>query len=135
MAVTFGKTATIRTGGGARLIVTHESQITLPPWTLSFTDIYDIINGAGQTNTQIIPENTTLYFELGQENWTFGDYFIYKNSIEVFSGSTNTTISFNVNDTLYIYAESLSITTTMTIKQTNSSGRVIDTFNITLLVN
>ena len=106
-----------------------------PLWTLSFTDIYDITNGAGQTNTQIIPENTTLYFELGQENWTFGDYFIYKNSIEVYSGSTNTTISFNVNDTLYIYAESFSITTTMTIKQTNSSGRIIDTFNITLYLD
>lgn len=104
-----------------------------PTWTLSFDDIYNIGIGYGETNTQTIPENATLYFDLADENWNFGDLTVYKNGVGVFTGTVDTTISFNANDTLYIAVESANINTSMTIRQNNASGRVIATFNITVV--
>lgn len=105
-----------------------------PTWTLSFNDIYNIGIGYGETNTQTIPENATLYFDLADENWNFGDLTVYKNGVGVFTGTVDTTISFNANDTLYIAVESANINTSMTIRQNNASGRVIATFNITVAI-
>ena len=109
-------------------------------WTLNFTggdcNLIDCL-----TNSQTIPENVTLYFET---TVTSGGYqwLIRKNGVDVFFGLTSntdppeltTTLTFSINDTFIFIFNGVG-TGTMTIKENNSSGRLIDDFPIVVADN
>jgi len=100
-------------------------------WTLAFNDVIEYNTGEGTTNTQTIPENSTLYFVV-RNVLEEGVYDIYKNSSNNTSGDqvTSSTVSFSQNDTLFIkiICSGTTFSGIMDIKENNSSGRLIDSF-------
>lgn len=100
-------------------------------WTLAFNDVIEYTTGEGTTNTQTIPENSTLYFVV-RNVLEEGAYEIYKNSSFNTSGDqvTSSTVSFSQNDTLFIkiICSYTTFSGIMDIKENNSSGRLIDSF-------
>jgi len=132
MAITFGRLGTTTLNRGVSMIATPESKI-IGPWVLIFTG-GDCGSTQCTTNTQIIPENCTLYF---QNNVASGNlrWDIYKNGNIVFTsnftGETTiiTTIVYNIDDTLSFRFGSNNTDGTVFVRQNNSTGRLISTFN------
>lgn len=132
MAVIFGRTATTTLNRGVQLVVTPDFKVEpppAPPWTLSFNDVSST-SGFGQTNTQTIPENVTLFVDFSIV-MNFGECEIYKNSTLLTATNDDITLILNTNDTLRFDFYSSGYTgAVITLKETNSSGRVIDAFNV-----
>lgn len=105
-------------------------------WTLAFNDVSGILSG--QTNTQTIPENTTLYFEWtlisqGGTQWTIWNQTTNTSYPYITgNGELFTTLNFNTNDIIYFVFISTIFDGIMTIKENNSLGRLIDEFNVTI---
>jgi hypothetical protein len=99
-------------------------------WTLNFTGL-DCLSISCGSNTQTVPENVTLYFlitpDVGTQKPTWD---IQKNFETIFisdgTGPLDTTLSFNAGDTIRMTVGNISLSTgTITIRQDNSSGRLI----------
>ena len=100
-------------------------------WTLNFTGL-DCNSITCNSNTQTVPENVTLYFlmtldvDTNKPNWV-----VRKNGTIIFNsdglGPLETTLSYNADDSIEMNLSSVNLATgTITIRQDNSSGRLID---------
>jgi hypothetical protein len=126
------KISNIASSGGFKLSGNNVGRfiVTTPAWTLNFTGL-DCNNLSCNSNTQTVPENVTLYFLMTLDVGTSKpDWDIFKNGESIFNsiddGPLDTTLSFNANDSISMRIVSLIATGTITIRQDNSSGRLID---------